>query len=190
MGCASKTPIRIGVPFDSSKARAMLQPGSNQVSGRIMVQLSSGTLVSCAGSVVSLVPATPYAKEWARIFYELDSGKYGSINSAFRMDTREAPVQFSGAEAFYSTTKTTRCDEDGDFQFSNVGNGEFLIVAKTRWLGRDHDYYDFMYGVNDAQEEDGSVMQKVRLRGKDSIDLQWSPPRPELLGGEGLPGAR
>ena len=47
-----------------------------------------------------------------------------------------------------------------------------------------------MYGVNDAQEEDGSVMEKIRLKGHDSVDLQWAPPSPELLGGQGLAGGR
>jgi hypothetical protein len=43
-----------------------------------------------------------------------------------------------------------------------------------------------MYGINDAQEEDGSVMQKVRLNGNSVIDLQWALPGPVMLGGEGL----
>ncbi len=164
----------------------MLVPGNNQVSGRVMAGLSNGTIVSCAGQVVSLVPVTGYAREWARQFYELDNGKYGTINAAYRMDSRESEIRFVGAETFYATTRTSRCDEDGNFSFPNVANGEFFVVAKTRWLGKDHDYYDFMYGVNDAQEEDGSVMRKIRLNGNNVIDLQWAPPGPELLGGQGM----
>ncbi len=190
VACSSGAPVRISVPFEEGKARAMLKSGDNQVSGRVMVGLSSGTIVTCAGNVVSLVPVTAYAREWARHFYELDTGRYGTLNQAFRMDSRESPVKFVGADAFYAATRTTRCDEDGDFNFENVANGEFLVVAKTRWLGKDHDYYDFMYGVNDAQEEDGSVMEKIRLKGHDSVDLQWAPPSPELLGGQGLAGGR
>lgn len=190
MGCQSSGPIRVSVPFDEVKARALLKPGTNQVTGRIMVAMASGTLVTCANSTVSLVPATPYAKEWARKFYELDSGKYGNIDTAFRMDARESQVTFQGAEAFYSATRTVQCDEDGDFSFLNVADGEFLVVARTRWLGKDHDYFDFMYGVNDAQEEDGSMMQRIRLKGGEALDLKWAPPRPTMLGGQGLPGAR
>lgn len=188
--CASQQPARIDVPFYSAKASAMLAPGTNQVSGRIMVGLASGTLVTCANNVVSLVPATAYAREWARQFYQLDTGRYGTINAAYRMDSREPEIKFVGAEPFYATTRTTRCDEDGDFSFANVGNGEFFVVARTRWLGKDHDYYDFMYGINDAQEEDGSVMELIRLHGNDAINLQWAPPGPELLGGEGLAQGR
>ena len=184
--CSTQREIQIGVPFDGAKARAQLVPGTNQVGGRVMAALSNGTLVSCAGQVVSLVPATAYAGEWARQFYELDTGKYGSLNSAYRMDGRESEIRFVGAQSFYANTRTTRCDEDGNFSFANVADGEFFVVAKTRWLGRDHDYYDFMYGINDAQEEDGSVMQKVRVSGGSGIDLQWVPPSPVLLGGEGL----
>jgi hypothetical protein len=188
--CSSPGPARIAVPFDEAKARAMLLPGTNQVNGRIMVGLGSGMLLTCANNVVSLVPVTDYAREWARQFYRLDTGRYGSLNAAYRMYSREAEVKFAGAEPFYAATRTTRCDEDGDFSFPNVANGEFFVVARTRWLGKDHDYYDFMYGVNDAQEEDGSVMEKIRLQGNDAIDLQWAPPSPQLLGGEGLTSGR
>jgi hypothetical protein len=103
------------------------------------------------------------------------------------MDAREAPVTFPGAEAFYATTRTAQCDEDGDFSFLNVADGEFFVVARTRWLGKDHDYFDFMYGTNDAQEEDGSVMLRVRLAGGQTVNLQWAPPPPRMLGGQGLP---
>mgnify|MGYP006278483571 CR=1 FL=1 len=186
IGCQSGGPVRIAVPFDAGQARTLLLPGTNQVSGRVMVGLANGTLVTCANSVVSLVPATAYAREWARHFFALDSGRYGTINAAYRMDSREPEVKFVGAEAFYAATRTTRCDEDGDFSFPNVANGDFFVVARTRWLGKDHDYYDFMYGINDAQEEDGSVMELIHLKGTDNLDLQWSPPGPQLLGGEGL----
>ena len=54
--CQSSGPIRIQVPFDETKARSQLKPGSNQISGRVMVGLSSGTIVTCANSVVSLSP--------------------------------------------------------------------------------------------------------------------------------------
>ena len=188
--CSASGPVQISTPFDQAKARAMLAPGTNQISGRIMVGLSSGMLVTCAGNVVSLVPATDYAREWARKFYQLDTGRYGTLDAAYRMDSRESEVKFANADAFYATTRTARCDEDGDFVFSNVANGEYFVVAKTRWLGRDHDYYDFMYGINDAQEEDGSVMERVRLRGNDAIAIQWAPPAPELLGGQGLSSGR
>lgn len=187
VGCRASDPRPIAVPFDQAKARALLKAGNNQVTGRIMVALASGTIMTCANSSVSLVPATDYAKEWVRKLYELDSGRYGTIDSAYRMDAREAPVTFPGAEAFYATTRTAQCDEDGDFSFLNVADGEFFVVARTRWLGKDHDYFDFMYGTNDAQEEDGSVMLRVRLSGGQTVNLQWAPPPPRMLGGQGLP---
>lgn len=184
--CASSGPVRIAAPFDEGAARALLRPGTNQVNGRIMAEFSSGTLVTCANNVVTLVPVTQYAREWAIRFFELESGRYGTMNAAYRMDSRESEVKFQGAEDFYAATRSTRCDEDGNFAFPNVANGEFFVVAKTRWLGKDHDYYDFMYGVNDAQEEEGSVLEKIRVRGNEVITLEWAPPGPQLLGGEGL----
>lgn len=186
-GCHSSVPVSIPVPFDQAKARSLLKAGNNQVSGRIMVALASGTIMTCANSSVSLVPATDFAKQWAIKFYELDTGRYGTLDSAYRMDARESQFTFPGAEAFYAATRTAQCDEDGDFSFLSVADGEFFVVARTRWLGKDHDYFDYMYGTNDAQEEDGSVMIKVRVGGGQAVNLQWAPPPPKMLGGQGLP---
>ncbi len=133
--CATQRLVRVGTPFDAGKARAMLVPGNNQLDGRVMAAMPNGTLVSCAGQVVSLVPVTDYAREWARQFYELDTGQYGTLNAAYRMDSRESKIKFVGAEAFYAATRTTRCDEDGNFSFPHVANGEFLVVAKPAGWG-------------------------------------------------------
>jgi hypothetical protein len=188
--CAAAKPVNIAVPFDQARARAQLAAGTNTVNGRVLVDLDNGNLVSCANNVVNLVPVTAYAREWARQFYRLDSGRYGTLDAAYRLDSRGPEIQFVGADAFYATTRTTRCDADGEFSFINVANGEFFVIAKTRWLGRDHDYYDFMYGINDAQEEDGSVMKRIRLTGGEVENVEWAPPQPGLLGGQGLGGWR
>ena len=188
--CASPQAVRIPITFDVTKARAMLKPGNNQIKGNIRLELDDGTLISCAGNLVNLVPVTPYAKEWARLFYNLDSGRYGTLNAAYRMSTREKPIQFAGAQAFYATTRSTHCDADGDFEFPNVGNGNFFVIAKVEWLGKDHNYYDFLYGTSNAEEDDGSVMIQTRLDGNDVANLQWQPRVPDLLGDEGLAGGR
>jgi hypothetical protein len=187
--CAPKA-VRIPLVFDKSKATTLLAPGSNQINGKVRLELENGTMISCTGNTVNLVPATAYAREWVRQFYETDGGKYGSMDAAYRLDDREAEIKFQGAESFYATTRTTRCDDDGEFTFGNVANGEFFVIAKVRWLGRDHEYYDFLYGINNAQEEDGSVMERVRLNGDQVVDLQWKARGAGLLGGEGLASGR
>lgn len=187
-GCATRTvpPLQITTHFDEAKAKQMLMPGGNQIIGRVRFEMPDGTLVSCVGQDVSLVPATNYAKEWVRYFFELDQGRYGTMKAAYRIDLKEKPVKFIGAQEFYETTKTVRCDEDGEFVFDKVADGDFFVVAKVRWLGRDHEYYDFMYGKQDAQEQDGSVMERVSLLGKTTANIQWKPSSPVLLDGEGL----
>ena len=190
IACTETKTVRIPIAFDAAQARQLLAPGKNQVKGTVRVELDNGTLISCAGNIVNLVPVTPYAREWARQFYDLDSGRYGSLNAAYRMDAKEKPIQFADAQAFYATTRSTRCDDDGDFWFKEVGNGDFFVIAKVDWYGNDHTYYDFLYGVSNADEEEGSVMEKVRLTGSDVINLQWKPRSPDLLNDEGLARGR
>jgi hypothetical protein len=187
--CGPST-VRIPIAFDESEARAMLAPGANQVTGTINLELENGSLVTCAGNEVSLVPATAYAREWVRQFYEIDKGQYGTMAAAYRLDDREDDIRFAGAEAFYTATRSARCDEDGDFSFAHIGNGEFFVVAKAKWLGKNREYYDFMYNINDAEGENGSIMERIRLSGHDVIDLQWAPRGPGLLDGEGLAKGR
>jgi hypothetical protein len=55
VGCRASAPLPIAVPFDQAKARALLKAGNNQVTGRIMVALASGTLMTCANSSVKAV---------------------------------------------------------------------------------------------------------------------------------------
>jgi hypothetical protein len=186
--CAKTTPpLRIDTPFEDSIARKLLQPGKNQINGQVRFEMPNGTLVSCVGLEVNLVPATRYAREWVRLFYGLDNSQNGSINSAFKLDTKNNEVKFSGANQFYAVTRSTTCDEDGEFTFDKVADGEFFVIAKIRWLGRDHEYYDFMYGIENAQELDGSVMEKVSPNvGMPIVNIQWKPKSPILLDGEGL----
>ena len=48
--CGGPKVVHIAVPFDAAKARAMLQPGANEVVGSAYLKLSTGAIISCAGA--------------------------------------------------------------------------------------------------------------------------------------------
>ena len=188
-GCSPKL-INIPVKLDESKAKTLLMDGGNTINGQVRNLVKDGIMVSCANESVSLVPATDYAREWVRYYYETDSGKYGTDRSAYRLNDKEKPVRFENADRFYHLTKTTKCDDDGEFSFEKVHDGDFYVVTKVRWLGQDHEYYDFMWGTSKAQEQDGSLMAKVMLRGGTTKNVSWPLGAAEILDGEALGASR
>ena len=184
-GC-SPDPIRISTPLDEAKAKRLLTEGKNTIYGQIRKEVRDGVLVSCANEPVNLVPVTDYAREWVRYYYETDSGKYGTERSAYRVNDKEKKTKFAGAERFYHLTKETKCNDDGEYSFENVHDGDFYVVVKVRWLGKNHEYYDFMWGTSTAQEHDGSVLTKVSLQDGVTKNLSWSFGGAEILDGEAL----
>lgn len=167
-GCSTQ-PIRLPVNFDAREATAQLAPGTNQISGTILYEPDRGrvlgypdTFVSCAGRKVYLIPYTDFAREWALKYY----GK-PVTDVAYRLANHGKTVKVEGQEAFMAATRTTTCDEKGNFNFDNVANGDFFVMSKVEWLGRDEEAYKFGFAPEDIDEEFGSVIKKITLRGNE-----------------------
>ena len=144
--CADKSPVRIAAPFNPAQARAMLALGNNHIVGRGLLWLSSGGVISCAGESATLYPATRYAYEWARLTYEsVETGKFKPPDFAYRPKS-EGPVNLSVDPAFLETSRSVACDNDGNFSFEKVGDGEFYVVARIAWQPHIWDEYNFFYG--------------------------------------------
>ncbi len=164
MGC-SGTPIKLPVPFDRQQALAQLGNGTNQITGTILYEPDHGrvlaypdTFVSCAGRDVLLLPYTDFAREWALQYY----GK-PVTDMAYRLSHRGRSVTIEGQDAFFSASRKTRCDEKGNFSFNNIADGEFLLVAKVKWLGKDEEAYNFGFAPEDIDEEEGSIVKRITL---------------------------
>jgi hypothetical protein len=164
----SPTLVRLPVAFDQKEATALLVPGPNQIIGTILYQADRGrvlgdpaTYVSCAGREVTLFPYTDYAREWALRYY----GK-PVTDMAYRLANRGKSMKFEGEEAFQAASRKTVCDSKGNFAFSNVADGDFLVVADVQWLGKFQEMtYNFGLSQEDMDVEDGSVVKKISLRG-------------------------
>ncbi|WP_460027201.1 hypothetical protein [Methyloparacoccus murrellii] len=161
--------VRLPVNFDAQEAANLLQPGTNRIAGTILYEPDRGralgfpdTFVSCAGREVMLIPYTDYAREWALRYYGKPVTDIG-----YRLANRGNAMRFEGQEAFLAATRKTECDDKGNFAFDRVANGDFLIVAKVQWLGKDEESYQFGFAPEDIDEEDGSVVKKITLRGNE-----------------------
>jgi len=172
MGCASG-PIQLAVPFDAKEAKTMLAKGNNQISGKIHFEPDRGhvfaypnTVVSCEGNEVTLIPYTDYAREWATKYY----GK-PVTDLAYKLTHRARDQKFIGYDAFMAQTIKTSCDDSGNFAFKNVADGEYFVMAKVEWKGRDEEIYKFAFAPEDIDEEDGTVIKKVSVKGNANLKL-------------------
>jgi hypothetical protein len=175
--CAGNSPMKIAAPFNPAQARVMLDPGNNHIVGRALLWLSSGGVISCAGESATLYPATHYAYEWARLTYEsVENGKFKPPDFAYRPKS-EGPVNLIADPAFLETSRSVACDNDGNFSFERVGDGEYYVVARIAWQQHIWDEYNFFYG-NEYQGMEGTVLKKVRVRGgeKAVANMMWSAP--------------
>jgi hypothetical protein len=136
-GCVVQKPIQINSPFDAEQARKQLEKGNSSITGEAFVKKIDGGIVTCAGSEVVLIPATDYAKE--RLSY-----KYGSSGKQYRtiMDLMTNPQTFIPDPIEYSQyEKIAQCNSLGHFQFNNIKNGEYFIIATVAWGPLPNNYY-------------------------------------------------
>ena len=175
--CASSPPQRIGAPFDLSRARALLERGTNEIVGNALLRLSSGGAIGCIGESVTLYPATRYAREWAHFTYDtVEPTRNLPADLAYRPQSA-GPVNLVVDQLFLDTSRSVPCDVEGNFRFENVGDGEFYVVARIVWQPQIWDEYHFFYHKN-YENLQGTLMKKVRLHGgeKATVNLRGTLP--------------
>ncbi|MFM8443419.1 MAG: hypothetical protein ACKN9W_08775 [Methylococcus sp.] len=171
-GCAP-TLVHLPVSFDQSGAKALMLPGTNTVTGTIKFEPDKGhvfaypdTFVTCEGNEVTLIPYTDYAREWALKYY----GK-PVTDIAYKLTHRAKNMIFDNYDQFMAATRKTQCDAHGNFSFDHVANGDFFVMAKVVWKGRDEEMYNFAFAPEDIDEEDGTVIKKISLKGNEALKL-------------------
>lgn len=141
--CATTEPqiVSLNSSWDSAKAAHIDKDGTNSVKGNAFMRQQGGGVVTCAGSTVTLIPATPYAVERLTQLYGAGDSGFNSIrNFRFVPDPYE----------YQAMTRRTTCDSQGNFQFERVPDGDYFVVTSVTWV------------VGYAQQG-GNLMQRVRL---------------------------
>lgn len=121
----SGTHYRISAPFDQEQAGRLLASGSGTIAGQASMRRANGSVVSCAGQPVFLVPATEYARVRMRALY-------GSDQRGARVDGRAQRFD-PDPPAYARLVRQTRCDDRGRFRFDKVASGSFYVTAVVHW---------------------------------------------------------
>lgn len=133
-GCiATPTVIEISSEFDSMAAQSQIEPGKGYISGTAFMRQRGGGVVTCAGNNVTLVPSTAYARErLAHIYQSTPTSDKTSVR-----DVRESiinPQQFMPSPiAYKNLVKETICDAQGNFEFTDIKDGDYFIVTSVYW---------------------------------------------------------
>lgn len=140
LGCAQlpnkRPPVNLMSTFDEAQARELIKAGTGIVSGTAFLRQNGGGVVTCAGSKVTILPATKYSSERLSVIYGdfLSTGKT-SFASAFSL--KHQPQQFDpDPPGYYAATKSTTCDAQGNFLLEDIQDGDYFVVTNVTWTVR------------------------------------------------------
>lgn len=154
-GCAGQTVIPISRDFHPEEAKRLAEPGPNIISGSALIRQQGGGVVTCAGLPINLIPKTAYATERTQAIWGNSAKGYAPVY-AMQMTFDPNPP------GYHEHARHTRCDAQGNFQFSDVADGEFYLVSVITWIVA-------------RQAQGGGMMQAVSVRGGEAIELVLSP---------------
>jgi tetratricopeptide (TPR) repeat protein len=105
--------------FDSAQSQLALEPGNSTIVGKAASK-KGGYRFDAAGVQVLLYPMTPYLESW----YKLRENKENKETSVFMCGAASAAV------------RTTTTDAEGNFAFTNVKPGKYLVQARWSFTQR------------------------------------------------------
>ena len=115
-GSASNPPIPM-LAIDSAEYAGFRAEGQLELKGQAFLANRAGDVKLAAGRVVTLDPATPYARTWFR--------KYGA--EATRFEEQPEDSQFRAAR------RTAIADAEGRFRFAGLTPGTYLVRTLVTW---------------------------------------------------------
>lgn len=136
-GCVTMQPqaveYKIASNFNSEFARNQIADGLGEINGTAFLKQQGGGVVTCAGQDVHLFPVTEYASDRVLLLY----GGLPSLNRTVSQDIRNVlnkKTSFVPDPPEYKEhSKITKCDANGEFQFSQVKDGEYYINTAVFW---------------------------------------------------------
>jgi hypothetical protein len=134
MGCAVRQPVEMQTQFDYDQHKPYTLAGNNGIKGQGFLRQQGGGIITCAGSPVYLMPATPFFRE---IIGHFRAGKNPQLGA--QLDPAYKPM-----------IKQSQCDAQGNFSFAQLPDGAWFVATEVKWI------------VSSLQQG-GALMREVRL---------------------------
>lgn len=135
-GCAApeapRSVYQIDVPFDEARTKELNADGDANVRGTAFMRQRGGGVVTCAGSAVSLLPATSYAAERMRFIYGMPPA-IGEIKTIEAWTVNGDAIFDPDPPGYSQHMRKTVCDAQGAFEFEKVKDGTYFVVTSVVW---------------------------------------------------------
>ena len=115
-------PTRLFVPFSLEEHASYATLGSNRIEGQAFLRQRDGAVVTCAGSTVTISPATDFSREVL----------------AFIRAAGNLTLHPTAKTAFENLARTEECDAQGNFAVSDLPAGRWIVTVTIEWsVGRE-----------------------------------------------------
>ena len=152
---------QISAPYEHAEATAAMQPGPNALAGQVVFfQDPSAGRMTCARRGVTLLPLTPYARQWFMRHF----GPSGFVARPTRLEGLSPTVK-----GFLAASRFSPCSDDGEFRFDHLKAGDFIVHASAEWqVGATTRGSTFYAVVRVADGPDTRVVLSSPYRSRDS----------------------
>lgn len=146
-GCATVPPIQVAIntTFTQGDVAWFSEKGNNTLQGSALLRTKGGTAKTCAANEVNLIPYSEYTAE--RMDYIYGNSKKGYGSAGPRRSFEFVP----DVAEYHDIGKHTNCDAQGKFEFTELPDGDYYIIAPVMW------------SVGTVYSEGGNLMEKVSL---------------------------
>lgn len=151
IGCATNTIFPIHSSFDENEVTWSKAKGKNSIKGQAFLRTRGGDIKTCAGFDVLLHPHSTYGAERIKAIY-------GNENAGFQIRTNVQPPD----PKYFNLKRVTKCNATGDFEFHDLPDGTYYIIAAVVWEVPN----------SYPGKQGGGVMQKVSVNGGETITVQ------------------
>lgn len=162
--CQSTKEIILVNKYSEEEFKRLNAPtGYNAITGSALIRQNNGGIQTCAGYEVALIPATAYSSE--RINWI-----YGNTEKGYKPHSPNEVIIFTPEAPGYSNTaRRTICNPQGAFTFEKINDGEYFVTTTITWI--------IMNGIIPSNHvySGGSLFQRVKLSGKNKVEIVLSP---------------
>ena len=142
VGCAAPRPVVLQTQFVGAEHDVYKQIGAGSIKGQGFLRQRGGGTVTCAGSEVLLIPASPYFRE---------------VMGNFAKGRRMA-VADKLESAYRSIIRTSQCDAQGNFAFAKLPMETWFLTTQVTWRAG-------------SEEQGGSLLREVTTSGEEPVQV-------------------
>lgn len=140
--------------LDTKEAAIVNIKGDADIVGNAFMRQNGGAVVTCAGTEVSLIPATSYADERMLTIY-------GNTDKGYRSIYR--PISTVNNVDYNKFQRKTTCDSQGKFHFAEVSFGTYYVVTGVKWL------------AGGENPQGGALMARIKVAPASKNEVVLSP---------------